>query len=86
MKYIITTVLLILFIVTPAMANSSYNYQINHSVELTLDGDYTFNTTVQTPAQGNVTTDLAGVGKAELRSILEIVESRIETRNWFDLF
>ncbi len=86
MRFILITIILILSIVSPVFANSSYNYTLNHSVELKLDGDYTFNSTVRTPAQGNADISLAGEGKAELKSILEILESRVETGNWFDLF
>ncbi len=86
MRYILTAIIIILFIVTPAMANTNYNYTIKHSLDLKTDGDFTFNSTIVTPAQGNVDISLAGEGKAELRSILEIIESRIESSNWFDLF
>ena len=86
MKKIILIALILLFIATPVLANESYQYTVKHKVELQLDGDFTFNSTITTPAQGNVDIGLAGEGTAYLLSDLEIIESRIVSSNWFDLF
>lgn len=86
MKKIILIALIILFIATPVLANSSYTYTIKHNIELQLDGDFGFESRVSTPSQGNVDIVLEGEGSAYLKSILEIIEKIVVTDNWFDLF
>ena len=84
---VLTVVLILILILAPVtMANESYHYTVKHKVELQLDGDFVFNSTITTPAQGNVDIGLAGEGTAYLLSDLEIIESRIVSSNWFDLF
>jgi uncharacterized membrane protein len=79
-------VLALLLIAVPASANSSYTYTVKHHVEVQLDGEFDFNSTIVTPAQGNVDVSLAGEGVASLLSILEIIEQDQVSSNWFDLF
>ncbi len=86
MRKILIVLVLILLIATPVMANSSYTYTVKHHVEVQLDGEFDFNSTIITPAQGNVDVSLSGEGKASLLSILEIIEQDHVSSNWFDLF
>ncbi len=85
---ILTVVLILLLTLAPAaMAeNSSYTYTIRHEVELQLDGDFTFTSDVSTPAQGDVSVGLSGVGTAYMKSALEIIERNQVSGNWYDLF
>ena len=79
-------VLALLFLAQPALANSSYTYQLNHNLELQLDGDFNFRSNVVTPSQGAVDMALDGDGAAYLKSELSIIEINQVASNWFDLF
>ena len=90
MKMNLIVIMLILLVVvlvaTPAIANSSYTYELNHSFDLQMDGEFTFNSNVVTPSQGAVDMALDGTGTAALSSQLSILEVNQVSANWYDLF
>ena len=90
MKMSLIVIMLILLVVVlvaaPAVANSSYTYELNHSFDLQMDGEFTFNSNVVTPSQGAVDMALDGTGIAALKSQLSILEVNQVSANWYDLF
>ena len=81
MRNIIIVLALILLLTTTAIANSYYQ-----ELEITLDGDYTLNTSLTLPEVASVI-DLVGVGKAFIKSKLIIVTDDIDSlKAWWELF
>ena len=81
MRNIIIVLALILLLTTTAIANSYYQ-----ELEITLDGDYTLNTSLTLPEVASVI-DLEGIGKAFIKSKLIIVTEDIDSlKAWWDLF
>ena len=83
---IMLILLAVVLVAAPAVANSSYTYELNHSFDLQMDGEFTFNSNVVTPSQGAVDMALDGTGTAALSSQLSILEVNQVSANWYDLF
>ena len=86
MLILLVVVLVVVLVAAPAVANSSYTYELNHSFDLQMDGEFTFNSNVVTPSQGAVDMALDGTGTAALSSQLSILEVNQVSANWYDLF
>ena len=81
MRNLIIVLTLILLLTTSSIANSYYQ-----ELEITLDGDYTLNTSLTLPEVASVI-DLVGVGKAFIKSKLIIVTDDIDSlKAWWELF
>ncbi len=79
MKILITALLLIVLIATPALAN---NYFYEMSVQV--DGDFVFKNTLNMPeVQSN--TELEGKGKAKI-ALKIIVQDVRDLADWWNLF
>ena len=84
MKKLILIMFIILLVSIPAMA--SYELKVSHDVELTLSGEWDFDSIIVTPSGANHDLSLAGTGDAMLKSKFVIVECESVDSNWWELF
>lgn len=87
MKFVLIPFLFLALLATPVSAsNFSHSFEMTHYMEAHINGEWTFNHELQTPAQGSHTIELDGVGEAMLKSQLHIIEQTKTSPRWFDLF
>ncbi len=80
MRYILTAIIITMFMITPVTAQSFY-----HEVTIELNGDYEIKTNVRIP-DASSEIDLKGVGRAFIHSKLIIMPEKEELKSWWNLF
>lgn len=84
MRYILI-VIIVLLLAAPVWANPNTHVEATHEVELHLDGDWNYESSVVMPSVTSET-KLEGVGEAYMKSTLAIYEKVNYKPVWFDLF